>query len=101
MNQALNVKDLSLYEPRPFKVYTHRQLDKIAQLEKVPEDRDSPGRPRVRYRIVNAPGEGVSVCAGYRFVADRSRSRDRTSTRTSIPPWTSCSCAALAMTSTG
>ena len=37
MNQALNVRDLALYEPRPFKVYTHRQLDKIPQLAQLPE----------------------------------------------------------------
>ena len=38
MNQALNVKDLSLYEPRPFRVYTQRQMADIPELQKLPEE---------------------------------------------------------------
>lgn len=38
MNQAIDLKDLSALEPRKFKVYTHRQLDQIEALKKVPEE---------------------------------------------------------------
>ena len=37
MNQALNVRDLSLYEPRPFRVYTNRQIREIPELQNLPE----------------------------------------------------------------
>ncbi len=37
MNQALNVRDLSLYEPRPFRVYTNRQIREIPALQNLPE----------------------------------------------------------------
>lgn len=37
MNQAINLKNLTQFEARPFKVYTHRQLDKIGPLERLSE----------------------------------------------------------------
>ncbi|MDX1695992.1 MAG: lysine 2,3-aminomutase [Ketobacteraceae bacterium] len=38
MNQAINIKNLTQFEARPFKVYTHRQLDKIAALDRLSEE---------------------------------------------------------------
>ncbi|MBM96363.1 MAG: lysine 2,3-aminomutase [Oceanospirillaceae bacterium] len=38
MNQAINIKDLTEFEAKPFKVYTHRHLDKIAVLERLTEE---------------------------------------------------------------
>lgn len=38
MNQAINVKNLTQFEARPFKVYTHRQLDKIPALSRLSEE---------------------------------------------------------------
>lgn len=37
MNQAINIKNLTQFEARPFKVYTHRQIDKIKALDKLSE----------------------------------------------------------------
>lgn len=38
MNQAINVKDLTQFEARQFKVYTHRQIDKIEALKALTEE---------------------------------------------------------------
>ncbi|MCG8670758.1 MAG: lysine 2,3-aminomutase [Pseudomonadales bacterium] len=38
MNQAINVANLAQFEARPFKVYTHRQLDKIEALQHLTEE---------------------------------------------------------------
>lgn len=38
MNQAINIKNLSQFEARQFKVYTHRQIDKIQQLHALSEE---------------------------------------------------------------
>ena len=38
MNQAINIKTLTELEARPFKVYTQRQLDKIAALDRLSEE---------------------------------------------------------------
>lgn len=38
MNQAINVENLTQIEAKPFKVYTHRHLDKIKALENLSEE---------------------------------------------------------------
>ena len=38
MNQAVNVKNLPVFESLKYKVFTHRQLNQIQQLENLPEE---------------------------------------------------------------
>lgn len=45
-------------------------LETLGLVERVAEERDDPGRPRVLYRATTSPGEAVPVCVGYRFVAE-------------------------------
>ena len=45
-------------------------LEASGLVERVPETRGDPGRPRTLYRAATSPGEGIRVCVGYRFVAE-------------------------------